>query len=35
MKFIVADDHAVFRVGLLYLLQRPDPEAKVMEASDL
>ena len=34
MKFLVADDHAVFRVGLLYLLQRLDPEAEILEASD-
>ena len=34
MRFLVADDHAVFRVGLLYLLQRLDPEAEVLEASD-
>ncbi len=34
MKFLVADDHAVFRVGLLHLLLRLDPEAKVLEASD-
>lgn len=34
MRFLVADDHAVFRVGLLYLLQRLDPEAEILEASD-
>ncbi|MBT3629300.1 MAG: response regulator transcription factor [Rhodospirillaceae bacterium] len=34
MKFLVADDHAVFRVGLVYLLQQLDPEAKVSEAND-
>ncbi|MDA0230460.1 MAG: response regulator transcription factor [Proteobacteria bacterium] len=34
MKYLVADDHAVFRVGLLHLLQRLDPEANVLEASD-
>lgn len=34
MKFLVADDHAVFRVGLLHLLLRLDPEANVLEASD-
>jgi DNA-binding NarL/FixJ family response regulator len=34
MKFLVADDHAVFRVGLLYLLQRLDPDAEILEASD-
>ena len=34
MRFLVADDHAVFRVGLFYLLQRLDPEAEVLEASD-
>lgn len=34
MKFLVADDHAVFRVGLLYLLQRLDSEAQILEASD-
>ena len=34
MKFLVADDHAVFRVGLLYLLQRLDPEAEILEAGD-
>jgi len=34
MKFLVADDHAVFRVGLLHWLLRLDPEAKVLEASD-
>ena len=34
MKFLVADDHAVFRVGLVYLLQKLDPEASISEASD-
>lgn len=34
MKFLVADDHAVFRVGLVYLLQKLDPEAKISEAND-
>ena len=34
MKYLVADDHAVFRVGLLYLLQRLDTEAEILEASD-
>ena len=34
MKFLVADDHAVFRVGLVYLLQKLDPEAEISEASD-
>ena len=34
MKFLVADDHAVFRVGLLNLLQRLDPEAEILEAGD-
>ena len=34
IKFLVADDHALFRVGLLYLLQRLDPEAEILEASD-
>jgi len=34
MKFLVADVHAVFRVGLVYLLQRLEPEAEMLEASD-
>ena len=34
MKFLVADDHAVFRGGLLYLLQRLDADAEILEASD-
>ena len=34
MKFLVADDHAVFRVGLVYLLQKLDPEAEISEACD-
>jgi DNA-binding NarL/FixJ family response regulator len=34
MKFLVADDHAVFRVGLVYLLQKLDPGAEISEASN-
>ncbi len=34
MKILVAGDHAVFRVGLVYLVQRLDPEAEILEASD-
>ena len=34
MKILVADNHAVFRVGLVYLLQKLDSEAEILEASD-
>lgn len=34
MKILVADNHAVFRVGLVYLLQKLDSEVEILEASD-
>ncbi len=35
MRFLIADDHALFRRGLTLLLEQLYPEAEVLEASDI